>query len=272
MADRITVVGALGTDPEERSTSQGAVVQFRVASTDRRRDAQGNWSDGQTSWYRVNAWGELGRNALVSLRKGQRVIVAGDLSVSEWDGTDGHKNRSVEIRAVSLGHDLTFGVSRFERMQRAQQSAVPADTGRSGAAARRSETLPAAPAAPPVDHSGEWGVSAIGGSSSRAGLGACRRPVLGRCPVLNPDRPAWAARIQTEGMAEYIYPMVRARKAVGDKLILDDVTMSFFPGAKIGVVGPNGAGKSTILKIMAGLDTPVERRGASSAPATPSAS
>src|SRR6195952_1935415 len=57
-------------------------------------------------------------------------------------------------------------------------------------------------------------------------------------------------------MAEYIYQMVRARKAHGDKLILDDVTMSFFPGAKIGIVGPNGAGKSTILKIMAGLDTP----------------
>ena len=57
-------------------------------------------------------------------------------------------------------------------------------------------------------------------------------------------------------MAEYIYSMVRARKAVGDKLILDDVTLSFLPGAKSGMVGPNGAGKSTILKIMAGLDTP----------------
>ena len=57
-------------------------------------------------------------------------------------------------------------------------------------------------------------------------------------------------------MAEFIYTMTKARKAVGDKLILDDVSMSFFPGAKIGVVGPNGAGKSTILKIMAGLDTP----------------
>jgi ATP-binding cassette ChvD family protein len=57
-------------------------------------------------------------------------------------------------------------------------------------------------------------------------------------------------------MAEFIYTMVRARKSVGDKLILDDVTMSFYPGAKIGMVGPNGAGKSTILKIMAGLDTP----------------
>jgi ATP-binding cassette ChvD family protein len=50
--------------------------------------------------------------------------------------------------------------------------------------------------------------------------------------------------------------MVRARKAVGEKLILDDVTMAFLPGAKIGMVGPNGAGKSTILKIMAGLDQP----------------
>ncbi|MFC6713320.1 energy-dependent translational throttle protein EttA [Branchiibius cervicis] len=57
-------------------------------------------------------------------------------------------------------------------------------------------------------------------------------------------------------MAEFIYTMTKARKAVGDKLILDDVSMSFYPGAKIGVVGPNGAGKSTILKIMAGLDQP----------------
>ena len=48
--------------------------------------------------------------------------------------------------------------------------------------------------------------------------------------------------------------MTKARKAVGEKVILDDVTMSFFPGAKIGVVGPNGAGKSTILKIMAGME------------------
>ncbi len=55
-------------------------------------------------------------------------------------------------------------------------------------------------------------------------------------------------------MAEYIYSMVRARKAHGDKVILDDVTMAFLPGAKIGMVGPNGAGKSTILKIMAGME------------------
>ena len=57
-------------------------------------------------------------------------------------------------------------------------------------------------------------------------------------------------------MAEFIYQMKNVRKAHGDKVILDNVTMAFYPGAKIGVVGPNGAGKSSILKIMAGLDQP----------------
>jgi ATP-binding cassette ChvD family protein len=57
-------------------------------------------------------------------------------------------------------------------------------------------------------------------------------------------------------MAEFIYTLRKARKAYGEKVILDDVTLSFLPGAKIGVVGPNGAGKSTVLKIMAGLEQP----------------
>ena len=55
-------------------------------------------------------------------------------------------------------------------------------------------------------------------------------------------------------MAEFIYQMYKARKAHGDKVILDDVTLSFYPGAKIGVVGPNGMGKSTLLKLMAGIE------------------
>jgi ATP-binding cassette ChvD family protein len=57
-------------------------------------------------------------------------------------------------------------------------------------------------------------------------------------------------------VAEFIYTMKKVRKAHGDKVILDDVTLAFYPGAKIGVVGPNGAGKSSVLAIMAGLDTP----------------
>ncbi|HVA59111.1 MAG TPA: energy-dependent translational throttle protein EttA [Mycobacteriales bacterium] len=57
-------------------------------------------------------------------------------------------------------------------------------------------------------------------------------------------------------MAQYIFSMRRVRKAHGDKVVLDDVTLAFLPGAKIGVVGPNGAGKSSVLRIMAGLDHP----------------
>ncbi len=57
-------------------------------------------------------------------------------------------------------------------------------------------------------------------------------------------------------MAEFIYTMHNVRKTAGDKVILDNVTLSFYPGAKIGVVGPNGAGKSTMLKLMAGLEKP----------------
>jgi ATPase subunit of ABC transporter with duplicated ATPase domains len=57
-------------------------------------------------------------------------------------------------------------------------------------------------------------------------------------------------------MAEYVFTLRNVRKAHGDKVVLDNVTLSFLHGAKIGVVGPNGTGKSSLLKIMAGLDQP----------------
>ena len=91
----------------------------------------------------------------------------------------------------------------------------------------------------------------------RAVAGGLEWTLAKRGPVRAPRMCFLVAEQQPKGnMAEFIYTMVKARKAVGDKVILDDVSMSFYPGAKIGVVGPNGAGKSTILKIMAGLDQP----------------
>src|ERR1700738_3117165 len=74
-------------------------------------------------------------------------------------------------------------------------------------------------------------------------------PRMGREQPRKPER-------QHRGMSEFIYTMKKVRKAHGDKVILDDVTLSFLPGAKVGVVGPKGAGKSSVLRIMAGLDKP----------------
>ena len=76
-------------------------------------------------------------------------------------------------------------------------------------------------------------------------------------PGARTRRPGWPAEPNTLGvMPEFIYQMRAVRKAHGDKVILDDVTLSFLPGAKIGVVGPNGTGKSTLLKLMAGVEQP----------------
>src|SRR4051794_13668362 len=85
-----------------------------------------------------------------------------------------------------------------------------------------------------------------------------RRPVVAFLPRgLRRWRRAWGAEVAGTtigGVAEFIYSMQKVRKAHGDKVILDNVTLNFLPGAKIGVVGPNGAGKSTVLRIMAGLE------------------
>ena len=87
---------------------------------------------------------------------------------------------------------------------------------------------------------------------------ACRRPAPAHPRRGRPLRSRGTPNL--EGMPEFIYQMHAVRMVRGDKLILDDVTLAFLPGAKIGVVGPNGAGKSSLLKMMAGLEQPAVSR------------
>jgi len=128
MNDTITIVGNVATDPEHRTLPSGVTVtNFRVASGTRRLDRQSStWVDGPTNWYRVAAFRALGDNAAVSLHKGERVIVSGRLRLRAWEN-DGKRGMEAEIEAEALGHDLTFGSSRFER---AHAKASPAASDR----------------------------------------------------------------------------------------------------------------------------------------------
>ncbi|MCT2085081.1 single-stranded DNA-binding protein [Microbacterium enclense] len=120
MSDHITLVGNVVGDPEERATRGGdPIAAFRLAVSERRFDRdRGQWIDGHTNYYAVSVFGELGRNALESLHKGERVIVAGRLRLREWE-TDAKRGVSADVTADAVGHDLRWGVSTFRRSAKA---------------------------------------------------------------------------------------------------------------------------------------------------------
>ncbi len=123
MAQHISIVGNLVADPERRSTQAGdAFASFRVACSDRIRDAGGAWIDGPTSFYSVTAYSALGEHALASLARGQRVVVRGTLHVREWRTAE-KSGVTADIRADAVGHDLKWGTSLFSRDGRAGDAA-----------------------------------------------------------------------------------------------------------------------------------------------------
>lgn len=125
MSDHITLVGNVVGDPEERATRGGdPIAAFRLAVSERRFDRErGQWIDGHTNYYAVSVFGELGRNTLASLHKGQRVIVAGRLRLREWE-TDAKRGVSADVTADAIGHDLRWGASTFRRTARSGETAA----------------------------------------------------------------------------------------------------------------------------------------------------
>lgn len=156
MSDALTVVGTVGSDPEARATSTGrSVTSFRLASTTRVRDPQtGEWRDGETNWYTISAWNDLGRNVHDSIRKGERVLVAGRLRVRRWEKDD-RQGTEVEIVAGSVGHDLRWGTTRYTR---AAKSAGARTGDREEGAGTVAEPAP--------EGGDEWEPSAPGGDAA----------------------------------------------------------------------------------------------------------
>lgn len=104
----ITVTGNLVADPEMRTTSNGdQFVTFRLACTERRRDANGAWGDGHTNYVRVTAFRSLAANVAGTCRQGMRVVVQGRLRVTQWRSEE-RRGTSVEIDAHAVGVELTF--------------------------------------------------------------------------------------------------------------------------------------------------------------------
>jgi single-strand DNA-binding protein len=148
MADNmVTLVGSLGNEPELRTTQQGGeVLNFRLATNERKRNADGTWVDGPTSWFRVAVWGTLGRNALASLHKGQRVVVQGTLRIAEFTAESGGTTRTAEVKAHAIGHDLAFGTSAFTRNGQQETIQQPA----TGQAPSAQQVVPEARTLEPV--------------------------------------------------------------------------------------------------------------------------
>jgi len=117
---RITVHGNVVTEPVERQGRNGSIfTTFRIATTPYRRTADGRFVDGDTSFYSVIAFNALAANAAAALRKGQPVIVEGNLAMKQYVGTDGQPRLSPEVDADHVGHDLSWGRATFERVSRA---------------------------------------------------------------------------------------------------------------------------------------------------------
>ncbi|OBH32134.1 hypothetical protein A9X03_06560 [Mycobacterium sp. E1715] len=111
----LTVVGHIVTNPERRHVGTQEVIKFRVASNSRRRTADGGWEPGNSLFINVNCWGKLVTGVGAALGKGAPVIVVGHVYTSEYEDRDGNRRSSLEMRATSVGPDVSRAIVRIER-------------------------------------------------------------------------------------------------------------------------------------------------------------
>ena len=117
--NQVVIVGNLTDDPELRYTPNGAaVVKFRVAVNRRYQDQQGQWKDGDTSYFTVNGWRTLADNVAESLTRGSRVVVVGRLQMRSWETQEGEKRTVTEIEADEIGPSLRWATAKVEKQAR----------------------------------------------------------------------------------------------------------------------------------------------------------
>ncbi|TQR76852.1 single-stranded DNA-binding protein, partial [Mycobacterium hodleri] len=114
------MAGTIVTDPILRRVGDQQVFKFRVASNSRRRTAEGTWEAGNSLFVNVNCWGRLVTGVGGALVKGDPVVVVGHLYTSEYEDKDGIRRSSVEVRATSVGPDLSRCTVRIEQRRRAE--------------------------------------------------------------------------------------------------------------------------------------------------------
>ena len=111
----LTVVGHIVNNTERRQVGAQEVIKFRVASNSRRRTADGGWEPGNSLFINVNCWGRLVTGVGAALGKGAPVIVVGHVYTSEYEDRDGNRRSSLEMRATSVGPDVSRAIVRIEK-------------------------------------------------------------------------------------------------------------------------------------------------------------
>jgi single-strand DNA-binding protein len=117
----VTFQGWVGNDVVFRLTDRGPVANFRVGSTPRIRRKDGEWVDGQTSWFSVSCWRGLAEHVRDSVRKGEPVLVHGRLRTDVWEREGGNTSVSYVVEATCVGHDLSRGTAVFAKAPRPER-------------------------------------------------------------------------------------------------------------------------------------------------------
>lgn len=121
----IQIIGNVTRDPELKYTTGGhAICSFGLAWTPRRRDENGNWGDGDPSFFNCNAWRDLGENIAASISKGNRVVVTGSVRARDWEDRDGNKRTSIEIEVDECSPSLRWATAEIARTEREKPSAA----------------------------------------------------------------------------------------------------------------------------------------------------